>query len=158
MSRTSRARSRNRAHALRGRGKTRALGLERLEVRTLLTTDVWIGTASGSWTDPTRWSLGAVPTPADAVVIDVSGASPTVTLSSGNQSVLSLTASDPLSITGGSLTVGATSTISGGLSMTGGSLEANGAGVALTVTGPTTVSGSSLYAVGGATLSLPAVT
>ena len=97
---------------------------------------------------------GAPPTSTEAVVIDVSGATPTVTISSGNQSVIFITASDPLSITGGSLTVAAYSTISGGFSMTGGSLEANGAAASLTVTGTTTVSVASLYAEGGATLSL----
>ncbi len=70
----------------------------------------------------------------------------------------SITASDPLSITGGSLTVAANSTISGGLSMTGGSLTANGSRTSLAVSGTTTVSGANLYAEGGATLSLPQLT
>ena len=39
------------------------------------------------------------------MVINVSGASPTVTISSGSYSVHSLQSSDPLSITGGSLTL-----------------------------------------------------
>ncbi len=38
--------------------------------------------------------------------------------------------------------------------MTGGSLTANGLGTSLTVTGTTTVSGASLFAGGGATLTL----
>ena len=89
-------------------------------------TDTWISTASGSWTVGSNWSTGAVPTASEAVVIDVSGATPTITISSGNQSVIYITASDPLSITGGSLTVTSTSAISGGLSMTGGALVASG--------------------------------
>ncbi len=73
-------------------------------------------------------------------------------------SVLSITASDPLSITGGSLIVAANSTIGGGLSMTGGTLEATGTGVSLTVTGTTTVSGASLYAENAPALTLLGLT
>ena len=72
--------------------------------------------------------------------------------------MLSITASDPLSITGGSLIVAADSTIGGGLTMTGGLLEASGTGVLLTVTGTTTVSVANLNAAGGATLALPGLT
>ncbi len=118
-------------------------------------TDNWISTSSGNWNVASNWSTGVVPTANSIVIINVPGATPTITISSGNQSALSLTAADPISITGGSLTVGGNSTISGGLSMTGGSLEANGAGVSLSVTGPTTVTDANLYAEGGATLSLP---
>jgi hypothetical protein len=121
-------------------------------------TDTWISTASGSWTVGSNWSTGAVPTSNEAVIIDVPGATPTITISSGNQSVLYITASDPLSITGGSLSVAAYSTIGDGLSMTGGSLVASGAGTVLAVTGTTAVSGASLYAEGGATLSLSQLT
>ncbi len=118
-------------------------------------TDEWISTASGNWNVGSNWSTGAVPTANEPVIINVPGASPTITISSGSYSVYSIAASDPLSITGGSLTVAANSTISGGLSMTGGSLEANGLGVSLTVTGAVTVSSASLYAEGGATLAIP---
>ncbi|MGC1721870.1 MAG: hypothetical protein WA746_23020, partial [Isosphaeraceae bacterium] len=93
-----------------------------------------------------------MPTASDDVTISLSG-NPTIQISSGTQSVNSLTATDPLSISGGSLAVAATSTISGGLSMTGGSLAASGSGVSLTVTGTITVSGASLYAQAGASLS-----
>ena len=118
----------------------------------------WVSTTSGDWNTGSNWSTGAVPTSNENVIIDVPGATPTITISSGTQSVLSITAGDPLSITGGSLIVAADSTIGGGLTMTGGSLEANGSGVSLTVTGTTTVSRANLYAIGGATLSLPGLT
>ncbi len=127
---------------------------EPLELRQLLSNVDWISTSSGSWDVGSNWSTGKVPGSGDDVVINVSGANPTVTISSGSQSVQSVTADDPLSISGGSLTVAANSTISGGLSMTGGSLTANGSGTSLTVTGTTTVSGASLYAENGATLTL----
>ena len=118
----------------------------------------WISPSSGNWDVASNWSTGTVPSSNDDVIIDVPGASPTVTISSGSVSVLSITASDPLSITGGSLTVAANSTIGGGLSMTGGSLVANGSGTLLTVTGTTTVSAGSFSAQSGATLSLPQLT
>ena len=114
----------------------------------------WISPSNGNWDVASNWSTGTVPSSNDDVIIDVPGASPTVTISSGSMSVLSITASDPLSITGGSLTVAADSTIGGGLSMTGGSLVANGSGTLLTVTGTTTISNANLYAQGGATLSV----
>jgi RHS repeat-associated protein len=90
------------------------------------------------------------------VTIDKSGV--TVTIDSGNQSVKSLADDDPLSITGGSLTVTANSTIVNGLVMTGGSLTANGTGVKLTVTGPTTINSATLHAQNAATLNLAQLT
>ena len=65
---------------------------------------------------------------------------------------------DTLSIAGGSLTVTANSALAGPLSMTGGSLTASGADVTLQANGTTSVTGASLYAKAGATLSLPNLT
>ena len=132
--------------------------MEILERRQLLATDTWISPTSGSWDVASNWSTGAVPGPGDDVVINVAGATPTVTISSQVESVRSVNASDPLVISGGGLTVSATSTIGGTLSMTGGTLTATGAGVVLTVTRATTFSGGNLTAEGGATLSLPGLT
>ena len=129
-------------------------GLEILEFRQLLATDTWISPTSGSWDVASNWSTGKVPGQSDDVVINVSGASPTVTISSNVESVKSITADDPLVISGGGLTVAANSTISGGLSMTGGSLTASGIGVTVNVTGTASASGASLYAEGGATLTI----
>ncbi len=94
------------------------------------------------------------------MVIDVSGATPTVTIDSSTQaSVNSIQCSDPLAIAGGSLAVAANSTISDGLTMTlGASLTAVGSGVTLSVSGTTSVSDSSLLAQAGATLTLPQLT
>jgi hypothetical protein len=114
------------------------------------------GGGDNQWSDPANWSDDQVPGAGDDVVINVSGATPTI--STGNQSVHSVTINDPLSITGGSLTVAASSTISGGLAMTGGALTATGTGTSLMVSGTTTASGGSLYAAAGATLSLADLT
>ena len=132
--------------------------LETLESRRLLATVSWVSATSGSWDVASNWSTDAVPGPTDDVIIDVAGASPTVTIASNVESVNSITADDLLVVSGGGLTVDATSTMSGGLTMTGGSLTASGSSVALTVTGTTTVSSASLYAEDGATLNLPDAT
>ncbi len=99
----------------------------------------------------------ALPGAADDVVIDVAG-NPTIDFSSGTTSVNSLTVTDSLSITGGSLTVHADSSVSGAFSMTGGTFTASGAGVTFTASGTTTVDGGSLAAAAGATISLPNLT
>ncbi|MHB1560310.1 MAG: carboxypeptidase regulatory-like domain-containing protein, partial [Isosphaeraceae bacterium] len=74
----------------------------------------------------------------DDVTIDVAGASPTVTISSGSQSVHSLTAADPLVLSGGSLALASSSTISGPFTLDGGTLNLNGPNGPLTLAGSTT--------------------
>ena len=89
----------------------------------------------------------------------------TVTISANVESVNSITADDPLVISGGGLSVAATSTISGGLAMTDGSLTANGSGVTLRVKGPTTIatdttlagSLTEVEALNGADIEMPAL-
>ena len=143
-----------------GRPRHRAvhLAVDSLESRTLLSNVSWTGKGDGtSWTDASNWSDDAVPGPSDNVTISKSG-NPTIAITSGTQSVNSISSTDPISISGGSLSVAANSTMSGGLTMTGGSLTASGSGVSLTVTGTTTDSGGSLYAESGASLSLTQLT
>ena len=151
----------SRGNRRRGRRVTHKLALaflEPLESRTLLSSVNWTGAADGkSWAVAGNWSNDAVPTTSDDVTISLSG-NPTIQISSGTQSVHSLTSSDLLSISGGSLSVATSSTLSGGLTMTGGSLIATGTGVTLSVAGTTTVSAADLEAQGGASLSLPALT
>jgi RHS repeat-associated protein len=160
MNRSKREPGTSRRIGLRARGRRHHsyLGIEPLEPRQLLATVQWISKTSGAWDVGSNWNTGQVPGSGDDVGINVNGATPTITIGSGDQSVHSLMASDPLSITGGSLTVAAKSTASAGLTMTGGSLTATGSGVSLTVTGTTNVSAASLYAQGGATLKLPDLT
>ncbi|HEX3727966.1 MAG TPA: hypothetical protein VHV08_17060 [Pirellulales bacterium] len=130
--------------------------IERLEDRRLLTADAWTGAGDGSnWSDPNNWSAG-LPGAASDVTINGPG-TPTIVYSAaaGSTTVHSLNGSDALSITGGSLTVSANSTLGGTLTMTGGTLGASGTGITLTANGTTTASDVSLSAAGGATLSLP---
>ena len=138
----------------------RHLAIETLEDRLVLTTVNWINASGGNWNVAANWSTGHVPGTGDDAVID-SAAALSVFLPSGdNESVHSLTttANDTLSITGGSLTVAANSTLGGPLSMNGGSLTATGAGITVAVNGTTSVTGGNLFAVGGATLNLPELT
>ena len=100
----------------------------------LSTTVAWISPTSGDWNVASNWNSDQVPGPNDDVVINVPGASPTITIDSGNQSVHSLTATDSLVISGGSLTLAASSEIDGSLTYsdsnaltTGGTLTLKGA-------------------------------
>ncbi len=112
--------------------------VETLEERRLLTAIQWISTSSGDWNVGSNWSTGQVPGAGDDVTIDVAGASPTVTISSGSQSVHSLTAADPLVLSGGSLALASSSTISGAFTLGGGTLNLNGPNGPLTLAGSTT--------------------
>ncbi len=134
--------------------------LEILEHRTLLSVVNWINPDGGNWDVPGNWSTDNLPGSGDDVVISTSLAA-TMTIASGdNFSVKSLTtaADDTLSITGGQLLLGANSNLSGALSMVGGELTASGSGITVQANGPTSISVASLYAQGGATLSLPGLT
>jgi hypothetical protein len=149
-------RGRRNSSSLRRTLETR-LRIEPLEERRMLAAVSWVGGATGLWDKAANWSNNAVPASSDDVTIN----SATVTIQSGDsESVKSLTTdgNSTLSITGGSLIVAANSTLGGGLTMSGGALTANGTGATLLVNGTTTVSGASLYAEGGATLSLPNLT
>ena len=131
-----------------------------LENRQLLSTSPVTWTGGGGddlWSDPANWSDDQVPGAGEDVSIDQSG-NPTIQITSGAQVVHSLTSSDLISISAGSLSIAASSSLTGGLTMTGGSLTATGSGTVVTVSGTTTISAASLYAQGGATLSLPNLT
>ncbi|HVW36409.1 MAG TPA: hypothetical protein VHB99_03855, partial [Pirellulales bacterium] len=117
----------------------------------------WVNPAGGAWDVASNWSTGAVPGPADDVTIDTVAAI-TITSQFSAISVNSLTtaANDALSFSyGNSLTVAGASTLNGSLAMIGGSLTASGPAASLTANGPTTMSGTNLFAKNGGVLSLP---
>jgi hypothetical protein len=95
--------------------------LESLEDRTVPSTVTWISNASGDWADGTNWSSGSQPGATDDVVINVSGV--TVTHSSGNDSVHSLTNSSDLVLSGGSLAFTTTFRVDGTMELNGGTLS-----------------------------------
>jgi RHS repeat-associated protein len=135
--------------------------IEPLEDRVLPSMVTWINPNGGNWDVGSNWSTGSAPGAGDVAVINTTSAA-TITIQAGDTiQVQGVTtgSNDTLSVTGGSLTVTAgSSTLSGALTMTGGSLTASGSGVNLTANGSTNVSGASLYAQSGATLSLPQMT
>ncbi len=84
---------------------------------------IWAPNASGSWTTATNWSSNpALPGPADSVTINQPGAI-TVTLSSGTQSINSLTDDNILTLAGGTLAVATTLQVNGALNFTGATLQ-----------------------------------
>jgi uncharacterized delta-60 repeat protein len=93
--------------------------IEHLESRTLFQAVSWASATSGDWDDPTNWSNNAVPTAADDVTIDMPGV--TVTHSTGTDAANSVTSTDPILLTGGTLSIalnlnlGNTFTLAGGL-------------------------------------------
>ena len=150
----------------RAKSKRRQAGLlknigrrmEELEDRRLLTVINWNGLGDGTtFTSGANWVGGVAPGSSDDAVINVGG-SPTITLSS-NVTVHSLSSNNNFSITGGNLTVDATSSVSATLTInSNGTLAASGSGTTFSASGATTVSNANLFAQSGATLSLPTLT
>ena len=64
--------------------------IEVLEERRLMTSVQWISKSSGNWDVAGNWSTDTVPGPNDDVTINVNGATPTITVDSGTQSIHSL--------------------------------------------------------------------
>ncbi len=75
--------------------------VENLEGRLVPSTVRWTNPAGGDWADATNWDSGNLPGPGDDVVIDVWGGA-TITHTAGQDSVHSLTSSNPLNLSGGS--------------------------------------------------------
>src|SRR5262249_9659616 len=105
---------------------------EQLEERILLATVRWINPGGGDWAAGANWSTGQPPGPSDDVGIDLAG-NLVVTLSTGSDSIRSLTSQDALVLSGGTLSLGAPSQISNTFTLSGGTLT--GAGD-VTVAGP----------------------
>jgi hypothetical protein len=107
--------------------KRRKALLEPLEPRLLLDAVLWDGGGDGvSWTDRFNWSADLLPTADDDVTINVESSDPTIVLSSGTHSIRSLTSSEALTISGGSLALAADSQIHAAFTLSGGTLTGNG--------------------------------
>jgi IPT/TIG domain len=125
--------------------------LEAIEPRTLLSAISWTGAAGdNNWDTPTNWDSNSVPRSADDVTIDV--AANVVHSDDVTDSINSLTSTEPLTISGGTLSIAAASTIDSTLTITGGTLTGTGdltVGDLVTLTGGTLRGPSALDANGG---------
>ena len=114
-------------------------------------TITWTGAVSTDWANAGNWNPSRVPAPSDSVCLPGTASDPAVDYSSGTSSVAEVTASRPLTISGGELDItdaAHPSTIAG-LTMLGGVL--GGAGD-VTVTGSWTWSGGRLTGTGTTTI------
>src|SRR5262245_48927314 len=121
--------------------------LELLEDRTLPSVVNWTNPNGGDWDTPGNWSSGSVPGAADDAVINISlvaGAfiSHSQTIS---DAIHSVTSSDPIKISAGTLTIASSSTISSSMDLSGGTI--NGAGD-LIASGPFNWTGGTLAGTG----------
>ncbi|MBI4985019.1 MAG: MBG-2 domain-containing protein, partial [Rhodocyclales bacterium] len=82
------------------------------------------GAADGLWTSANNWSGDQAPDVSDNLYIGPTAG--TVTIATGDQAANTLTTDAPFSLSGGSLTLAATSAFNGGLSLSGGSLRGGG--------------------------------
>ena len=90
-----------------------------LEDRIAPATVNWMNPAGGDWDTPGNWSTGALPGSSDDVVINMPGI--TVTHQHNNSdSINSLTSSDPLNLSGGSLAIAGNAAFSANLNLSGG--------------------------------------
>jgi hypothetical protein len=99
--------------------------LEWMEPRTLLSAVSWTGVAGdNNWDTPGNWSTDSVPGSGDDVTIDI--AANVVHSNSVTDSINSLTSTEPLTISGGTLSIASASTIGGALTIDGGTLTGAG--------------------------------
>ncbi len=125
--------------------------VEFMEPRRLLSAVSWTGAAGdNNWDTPANWSTDSVPVSTDDVTINI--AANVVHSNNVTDSINSLTSTEPLTISGGTLSIAAASTINSTLSLTGGTLTGAGdvsvSGLVTLTTG-TLSGGSELNANGG---------
>ncbi len=113
------------------------------------TVNEWDTDSSGDWNTAGNWSLNHVPLSSEAVLIDRSAGTYTITISSGTQAVAQLSSEENIVISGGSLDIAGDSTINGDFTLSGGTLQ--GAGD-LTVTGTFGWSGGTMSGTGTTTI------
>ncbi len=125
--------------------------IEWMEPRALMSAVTWTGGGGdNNWDTAANWSTDSVPGSADNVTINT--AANVVHSNNVTDSINSLTSTEPLTISGGTLSIAAASTIDNTLSLTGGTLNGTG-GVSVsglvTLTSGTLSGGSALNANGG---------
>ena len=133
------------------RSKSSRPRIEWMEPRTLLSAVTWTGTAGdNNWDTAANWSTDTIPGAADDVTINI--AADVVHSDDVSDSINSLTSTEPLTISGGSLSIAAASTTSAALTIDGGTLTGTGAitvGGLLTLTSGTLSDSGTVTANGG---------
>jgi fibronectin-binding autotransporter adhesin len=118
-----------------------------MEARTLLSNVSWTGNAhDNNWDTPGNWSTDSLPGMGDDVTIDTSA--DVVHSDSVTDKINSLTSSQPLTISGGTLSIASAFTTSSTLTISGGTLNDPGA---ITVGGLLTLSGGGISGSGTVT-------
>ena len=114
--------------------------IEWMEPRTLLSAVSWTGGGGdNNWDTAANWSTDSVPGSGDDVTINI--AANVVHSDNVTDSINSLTSTEPLTISGGTLSIAAASTIDSTLSLTGGTLTGTGD---VTVSGLVTLTSGTL--------------
>ncbi len=99
----------------------------------------WANPNGGDWDTPSNWSTDAVPTASDDVFITIAVTSPITHNTSATDAVNSLTSSDPITFSAGSLAIGTTAMLSASLTLSGGTID----GGTIDLTGGATLVGTS---------------
>ena len=135
-----------------------AAGVWPLEERVLLSTATWVGGAGTlNWGDQANWSDDVLPTSTDEVVIGDLGDNQSIVVNMP-VTIGSLNSAEGINVLGGqSLTItGAmSSAVTGPFTLASGATLSANSGASFNATGVTNIDGASLYASGGATISLP---
>src|ERR1700722_836365 len=113
----------------------RILWIEVLENRLAPATITWINPAGGDWGKAAKWSTNAPPGATDDVVIPALNSAAFVTHSTGTDTVNSISASAPISLSGGTLTVATTLQDSSPLTLAGGTMAGATVAAGTTITG-----------------------
>ncbi len=96
-----------------------------MEARLQLSTVVWTGDGGdNNWDNPANWSTDALPDSGDDVTINI--AANVVHSDAVTDSIQSLTSTEPLTISGGTLSIASASSTSGPLVIDGGTLTGTG--------------------------------
>jgi large repetitive protein len=134
-------------HGGRRRSKSCTPQVEWMESRVQLSAVAWTGAGGDNdWDNPLNWSTDALPASADDVTIDV--AADVVHSSAVTDSIRSLTSSQPLTLSGGTISIAAASSTSGPVVINGGTLAGTGD---ITVGGPLTLTAGTIAGSGAVT-------
>ncbi len=133
------------------RSKSYRPRIEWMEPRTLLSAVTWTGDGGdNNWDTPTNWS--PVGDPGAGADVTINTTADVVHSANVTDSINSLTSTEPLTISGGTLSIAAASTTTANLSITGGTLTASGGmtvGGLLTLTAGTLAGPGTVDANGG---------